>query len=379
MKTTLIGMMMLTGLVGVVLFPTGCEKNDGGITLGVILELTGPLAPQGQRAWQGMQMAVQDLNAKGGARGKSVRLLMEDTKTDPKEAVSAFRKLLDVHDVPVVLGAIGSSAVMAVAPIANERKVVLFSTGATSPLVSSAGEYVFRNRLSGETEVAAMAKFAARKLGIRTVAIAYVTTDYGIGNKDVFAAVFSKIPNHVVVFSEGFPQGETDFRTIITKAKSANPDAIFIIAHSIETAQFIRQCKEMRVAARLLSAVGAKSPELWRIAGDAAEGVVYTIQNFDPTTNAEARAFTEKYQKRFGDSPDLFAALGYDGVKIVTEVISKNGYDAEAIRKGLNSLSGYTGICGPVTFDNNGDVKAEVAVEMAKGGTFQPYEQEKKN
>lgn len=361
-------------LVSLTVFSIGCvKKEEGEIKIGVILELTGPLAPQGERSKRSMDLAVDEINSKGWIYGKKIKLILEDTRTDPKEGLSAFQKIVEIHKVPVVTGAIGSSIVMACAPIANQKRVVLFSAGATSPVITNAGDYVFRNRLSGDVEVKAMAGFANSKLKIKKVAVIYVTTDYGTGNKDVFEKAFVDHGGNVVL-SEGFNQGESDFRSYITKIKASNTEAVYIIAHSIETAHFLRQAKELNLNTHFLGTIGVKSPDLLKIAGDAANGVIYTVQRFDPESSEKSKTFATKYKEIYGEEPDLFAALGYDAICIITRVISENGYNAEAIKTGLYKLKNFQGVTGNVSFDQNGDIEGEVMMEIVKDCKFLPYQ-----
>jgi len=369
-----IGVLILMVVVVMLTFVRTTEELHD-VRIGAILELTGPLAPQGERSKRGMDLALVEINSVGGISGKRMTLIVEDTKTDPKEGVAAFRKMVEIHNVPVVTGAVGSSVVMACAPIANEKKVVLFSAGATSPLITNAGDYVFRNRVSGEAEVRAMADFAVNKLKVKRLAVIYVNTDYGAGNKEVFEKAFGGHGGQILL-SEGFDQGESDFRTYISKIRSLHPQAVYIIAHSIETAYFLKQAEELGLDTRFLSTIGVKSPDLWRIADDAGNGVIYTVQKFDPNASERSTAFTNKYREEYGEAPDLFAALGYDAIHILAKVIEERGYAAEAIKNGLYDLSNFYGVVGKISFDQNGDVESEITMEITKDGKFVPYMQE---
>ncbi len=369
-----IGVLIVVAMVIILtLVPPTVEPRD--VRIGVILELTGPLAPQGERSKRGMDLALAEINSERRILGRRTTLIVEDTKTDPKEGVAAFRKIVEIHKVPIVTGAIGSSIVMACAPIANEKKVVLFSAGATSPLIRNAGDYVFRNRLSGDVEVRAMADFAVNKLKIEKVAVIYVNTDYGAGNKDVFEKALAEHGGQTLL-SEGFNQGESDFRSNIAKIKAVNPEAVYIIAHSIETAHFLKQAVELGLNTRFLSTIGVKSPDLWRIAGDAGNGVIYTVQKFDPNASERSKAFTKKYREKYGEEPDLFAALGYDAIYILADVIEERGYNAEAIKNGLYNLSNFHGVTGEISFDQYGDVESELIMEITKDGKFLSYTHE---
>lgn len=144
------------------------------IRIGAVLPLTGSLAPYGQWAQNGLELARDELNRTRGTSGQRIAILIEDSISSPKDAVSAFRKLITVDRVPVVIGFIGSSEALACAPIANATKTVLFSSGAASPDLTGSGDYVFRNRVSGTLEVNDLARYARQKLGIEAVAIVFI-------------------------------------------------------------------------------------------------------------------------------------------------------------------------------------------------------------
>jgi len=365
-----IGAVLVVALA-IVLIVGRTRDRQEDIKVGVILELTGPLSPQGEKALNAIRLAVDEINSSGGINGKRLTIIVEDSRTDPKEGVAAFKKLTTVHKVRVIVGTISSSVVMSCAPLADASKTLLFSCGATSPLVTNAGDYVFRNRVSGELEVKKMAEFALNKLKIKSVGVIYVNNDFGRGNKDVFVREYQLLGGKVVS-EESFDQGSTDYRTQITKIKKENPEAIYIIGHNIETAYIVLQARELGIRARFLSTLGVESPEVWRIARDAAEGIIYTVQTFDPDGNQVAAAFKKKYEEQYGSPPDIFAGLAYDAMQVIARSLREVGNDAERIKEYLYNNS-FSGVMGDFSFDRNGDVVAPIIVKIAKNNTFVPY------
>ena len=355
-----------------VIFSGGCAKKDEKeIKIGAVLELTGPLSRLGERSKMGMELAADEINSQGGILNREIKLIIEDNKSDAKEGVSAFLKIINSYNVPVITGLTGSSIVMACAPIANGKKVVLFSAGATSHLITRAGDYIFRNRLSGDAEVKAMADFAINKLNIKKIAVLYVNTDYGVGNKDIFMKEY-KTKGGNVLFSEGFEQGETDFRSHLTKIKWARVEAVYIIGVG-ENGYILKQAKEMGLKVQFLSTVGIEGPDVWKIAGESANGVIYTVQNFDPESSQKAANFQKNYFAKYNQDPDLFSALGYDAIYIISKVISENGYNAEAIKSGMYNLKNFQGVVGNISFDSNGDIQSGVMMKITKDGQFLLY------
>jgi branched-chain amino acid transport system substrate-binding protein len=156
------------------------------VTIGAILPLTGSAAPYGKNARRGIELALEEINANGGVNGKKVKVLYEDSKTEPKEAVSALRKLHSSSGVKFIIGDINSTGVLAMAPIAVRERILLLSPGASNPKISDAGDYIFRNWHSDALEGQVDADHAYSTLGWREAAVLYVNAAYGAGLAETF-------------------------------------------------------------------------------------------------------------------------------------------------------------------------------------------------
>ena len=147
--------------------PVAPVAEENKIKIGAIFDLTGSLSYMGKWSQQGAELAVEEINSSGGIKGKKVQLSIEDGTSNASTSVSAFEKLINTDKLSVVIGFNSSSEVLACAPIANEKKKIIFSTGGASPAITQAGDYIFRNRLSGQIEVIEMAKIAFDKMKIK--------------------------------------------------------------------------------------------------------------------------------------------------------------------------------------------------------------------
>ncbi|MCD6099653.1 MAG: ABC transporter substrate-binding protein, partial [Candidatus Marinimicrobia bacterium] len=206
-----IGIAVVVILVAV-FFGTQTKKGPEVIKIGAILPLTGGAGKYGEDAKLGIELAVEENNAKGGIKGKLIKVIFEDDQSNPQQTVSAFRKLITVHGVPVIIGAMTSSSALAVAPIAEQNRVVLISPSASAPVLSDAGDFVFRNELSDAYGGVVQAELTWKKLRIKKVAIIYINNDYGVGVKDAFEKTFKKLGGEIVD-SESFEPDAQDFRT----------------------------------------------------------------------------------------------------------------------------------------------------------------------
>ncbi len=153
-------------------FSFGCaKKEEKEIKIGAILPLTGDAAQYGQSAKKGMELAVNEINERGGIDNKKIKLIIEDRQGQVKDGVAAFRKLITVEKVPIIIGELLSSITLAIAPLANENKVVILSPASTAPKITEAGDYIFRNVASDIVEGQIMAEYAFKKLKLNNLRV----------------------------------------------------------------------------------------------------------------------------------------------------------------------------------------------------------------
>jgi len=351
------------------MLPSGCAKKEKVIKIGVILPLTGEAAKYGQSAKRGLDLALEEINASGGVRGKKLSLIYEDSKADPKEGVNAIQKLITIHKVPAIIGAMASSVTLAIAPIAEKNKVVLLSPASSAPKITYAGNYIFRNCYSDIYEGTKMADYIWNETSYRSIAIIYINNDYGIGLKRAFEKRFTELGGKVII-SEPYEFGSTDFHTQISKVKNANPDAIYIIGYG-EMGRLLIQAKEIGLSKPFFSCIMFEDPDILKIAREAAEGVIYTFPSYDPKSQEkQIRDFVRAFKKKYGQIPDGFAANSYDALKILALAIKKGGGDSEGIKDALYTVRDFPGVTGKTSFDANGDVKKPIGIKTVKDGRF---------
>ena len=244
MKRTLYGMFIVALVITFGML--GCAKKEKDIRIGVVAPLTGPAAPYGENVRDGILLAVEEINNAKGINGRKVTLAIEDEGGGPRAAVDAVKKLITIDRVSVVIGPTTSNGLMASAPIAEESRVVLFSSGAASDNVREAGDYIFRNRASAYQEAVALANYALIDVGLKIFAILRSDADYAVSFADAFQQIVRK-KDGIVVREEPFQEGSTDFRTQLSKIAAAEPkpEGLFIIGVPIELGNILKQIREM--------------------------------------------------------------------------------------------------------------------------------------
>ena len=353
-----------------VILSFGCAKKDGKeIKIGAILTLTGDAAKYGENVKKGIELALQETNASGGIKGKILKVLYEDSKADPKVAVSAFQKLVTIDKVQIILGPMSSSEVLAVSPLAEKMKIIIFTPTASAPSITNAGDYIFRNVTSDVFEGEALSLFTFNDLKLKKVAIIYINNDYGIGLRDSFKNKFENLGGKIIEM-ESFEQSSTDMKSQISKIKAAKPEAVFVVGY-IEIGIILKQSSELGLKTQFLSCNMFEDPEILRIAGGISNGVYYTYRLFETkSTEKIVNNFVEKYKLIYRSEPDIFSALGYDAMKILGHAMEKEGFTAGEVKQAIYSIQNLPTVTGTISYDNNGDVLQSMGIKVVKDGRF---------
>lgn len=357
-------------MTSLMVFSFGCvKKEEKEIKIGAILPLTGDAAKYGQSAKKGMELAVNEINEKGGIDNKKLRLIIEDSQGQVKDGVAAFRKLITVEKVPIIIGELLSSITLAIAPLANEDKVVVLSPASTAPKITEAGDYIFRNVASDIVEGQIMAEYAFKKLKLNKIAIMYINNDYGEGLRNAFKQGFTKLGG-LIIDAQAFDQASVDFRAQLIKIKKSNPEAIYLIGYK-ESGRILKESKELGINVQFLGTVLFEDSEILKVAGNAANGVLYSSRAYNPESgDANVKSFVGLYKKRYKEVPDIFAGLSYDAINIAALAIKNGGYTGDGIKKSLYEIQNFAGVTGNTSFDTNGDAIQPAAIKKIENGKF---------
>ncbi len=351
-----------------------CAEGAKTIRIGFIAPLTGDLYSAGNYMLNAARIAVDEVNANGGIDGKKVELIAEDGRCNGADAASAAQKLVNVDEVVAIVGAGCSSETFAAAPIAEAAKVVMISPLSSSPDVTKAGDYIFRNYPSDGLKGKALGTFLS-KAGYKKLAIIGENTDFCQG---IRTSVKKDLPaGTTVVFDEVVDQGTRDYRTLMTRLKKVDFDVF--LANGQSDAAVAEMAKQMRALGMKQQIVGtdtADSANLGKIAKDAVEGLkplsVPMLDESGEKSSAFAKVFRQRYDEpKFGM---FFAALTYDAAHLLMQQIAKDG-TGEKLKDGLYKVPSYEGVSGTFHFDANGDVIGiPFAMKEFKGGELQQSE-----
>jgi branched-chain amino acid transport system substrate-binding protein len=345
-------------------------KQPEVIKIGVIAPFSGDGAIYGEYAKNGIEMALSEINSADGINGVPLEIIYEDDKLDAKEGVSAFKKLVESDGVQVVIGPFTSNVALAIAPVAEEERVVLLSPSATNYKLKDAGDYFFRVCPSDTEQGRILADFTKNDLGAKTAAILYMNTDYGVGLQEVFKKQFANLGGEIVDI-ESFEMGSTDMRTQLLKIKEKSPEALFMPANVAEAGTLLKQAREIGLTTKFVGGDGSYGPELIKIGGVAAEGLYNSTMGWG--NPEKAKEFKSKYKDIYGEEPGTYSALFYEALWVLADAMKLKGTTSEEIKEGLYNINGFEGPTGLTKFDLNGEVQKPYDIYVVKKGKFVLY------
>ncbi len=344
--------------------PTSAQPGEP-IKVGVIQPLSGPVAASGNYVRMGAEIARDWINARGGVLGRPVTLLIEDNKSDPKEAATAAEKLIVRDKVPVIMGAWGSSMTLAAMPKLEEYGVpMVVETSSASTVTKRGNPWVFRISPPSEMEALGLEKYL-KDLGIKKADFLAVNTDWGRGAVAAFGDVLKRAGAGVGA-TEFMDQAATDMNAQITKIKADSGDTLFLTTSVEQITLVLKQAQEQRLVMKVITTGGSSSPsQLIKQAGAAAEGT-YHILFFLPwfpeaMPDAKlARAFVDEWTKRGHPFEGLTEGFrGHDGIATAVEAVRLAGKpEPKAVREALWKVS-LMGLNGPIKFDKDGPAGKE--------------------
>lgn len=350
----------------------GCDTKEKNkvFNIGAIAPLTGEGSRYGEAMKYGIDLAIQDINQQGGFEGDSVVVVYMDDKFDVKEGLNGLNYLKDVKNVSVIFGPAGSGISKALTPVANEKKVVLFSSISTSDdLKGAAGDYFFRNISPNSMQSNSVSHFLSDQLKIKNVGVFYENNEYGINMNKIFKEQFN---TGNIVFNLPYEFKQADFRNSISSIKNKKFDAIFIQGTTWGIANLIKQLRQFNIDCTIITGDGGYGDEIKSIAGSSANGLYCTLPAVLDTTSSRYKIFKNRFINDYKKEPDVYSVYSYDAVMMVFNAIKgekKEQLNGESIKNKL-LVTSYSGIGGNYKFDKFGDVDVPYAIFQYNNGEY---------
>lgn len=367
------------GLAVAMIGGCGGKKQTNEIVIGEYGSMTGSESTFGSSTLNGVQLAVNQINAEGGINGKKLTVVHYDDEGKPDGALNVAKKLVDDHPAAVI-GEVASTLSISAAPVFNQAHIPMISPSSTNPKVTQVGPYIFRVCFIDPFQGSVAAKFAAQNLHAKTAAVLFEqTSDYSRGLSDVFSHDFPKLGGKIVD-TESYVKTDVDFKSALTKIKAANPDVIYVPGYYSNIGPIAKQAKEIGLNAPLLGGDGWDSPKLIEGAGGpggALEGDYYTNHSSMDNPDPLIQNFVTKYKQAYSDTPDTIAALAYDAVGVLADALKRAGKPADGdyssagyhaqLRDAIASTKDYKGITGNITINADRNAVKPAVVLQIKG------------
>lgn len=361
-KRTLIVFFILSALV------IGCQKEQPPIKIGFVANLTGQTTSLAIGARNGVLMAVDDINASGGIRGRKIELIVKDDRFDPQAARNAVLALIQ-EDVAAIIGHIQSQMTIAGLPVANQARIVMLSPISASIKLAGIDDYFFRIMPPSKDSSVETARYAYR-IGLRKM-----TGLYDLANKSYAEGKFLDFKDEFetlggqMLFSQTFSSGADISFPDLARNLAREADGYFLVASPRDCAMICQHLRKIDPIRPILVSGWAYDPVFLQNGGAAVEGVVcsnaFQMQSREPAF----LKFKEDYLQRYKTNPWLWETCGYEAVLVLSQALSHNP-DPARLKTTLLEMQRFKGLQGDILFDNYGDSHRRSLIYRVENGAF---------
>jgi len=341
------------------------------IKLANVAELSGGGATVGTNWKNGIDLAIEEINGKGGVLGRKLEVSHADSQSNPGVARAQVQKALDGEPY-VLLGPGYSGSVKVTAPLAAEAGITQIMGGEAAELTRAGNKFLFRTSFGQQSSMPKVAKYIAEDLKAKSVAVVWVNNDFGKGGRDVIIEEFKKRGVNVVA-DLSTEAGQADFAADVSKIKAANPDAVFAYLNEEESARILKELQRQGVNAPRVGETTLIGQKVVELAGDAANGARGHVGLTTDAPVELVKAFRDKFVKKYNYVPDHNGLKGWLAVYMIKAATEKMGkVDPKGLADALHGLTikadKEPGILMDVSFDQNGDIDRQgFLVEIVAG------------
>jgi branched-chain amino acid transport system substrate-binding protein len=345
------------------------------VPVGVGMALTGNYAFAGVPVTNGVRVAAEEINATNFLNGRKIKLIVQDNASDKNQIITLINRFATVDNAVAVIGPLSSLEALAAAPVANEKGIVMISTG-VSPDILKAGPWSFKVMSPPAVTMRALAEYAVDNLKAKRAALLSVRDNDGFITPKNAVRDYFKSRGVEVVLEDSVAASDVDFTAISTKLANANPDVVFFAMPAEQGASLVVQARQAGLAqnVRFLGPQAMSAESLIRIGGKAVEGSIIAADYFVGAPGKQNSEFVERHRKMFNKDPENWTGVGYTMMYLVATAIKNAGpgADREKIRKELTALKDVPTVLGngKYSLDGNRDAAYGAALVTVKDGKF---------
>jgi branched-chain amino acid transport system substrate-binding protein len=322
------------------------------IKVGVVLPLTGDQAKFGEIEKQSFDLALEEINGKGGIKGKKLDLVIEDDTGRPEVGRSVVEKLITKDKVVMIGGGYSSSVTYAVAGVCQQNQMpFLINTGSADKITEQGWDYIFRLNPPASKYSASVDELLAEVIKPKTVVILHENSLFGTSSAKSFDAECTKA-GYKVLLKEGYEAGGIDFKPVLTRVKELNPDIVYMVSYVMDAALLMKQSKELKITPKMFIGGGAgfTLPEFQQNAGVASEKILSATLWHQVLPFPGAMEYYKKFVAKYNKETEYHGAEAYAAAYVIADVLKRaKSFKNEDIKKALSETDMMT-VFGPVRF-----------------------------
>jgi branched-chain amino acid transport system substrate-binding protein len=354
--------MLFSSMTAFCLGMTSPSHAQSTVYIPAILELSGAGAVSGTNFRDGMLLAIDEINAKGGILGRKIETPVLDTQSDASISRAQLQKVLD-NNPYVVLGPVFSGSVLVDMALTQQAEIPEIVGGEAAAITQKNDPYVFRTSFGQQSSMPKIANYIRDGVKAKSVAVVWVNNDFGKGGRDTFIKEMAA-RNIKIAADVSTESGQADFSADVIKIASANADAIFVYLNEEESARFLREARKQGIKGPLIGETTLLGQKVIDLAQGAAEGVRGHVGLTVDAPIPAVQQFAERFKKRFNYVCDHNGIKGYTAVYFIKYVTEKTGkFDSKLFAQTLHGLTitpkDEPGALMEATFNNNGDIDRE--------------------
>lgn len=352
-----------------ILVAIGCDRNKP-IKIGFVGGLTGRFSDLGTSARNGVILAVEEINRKGGINGRQVELVVRDDQQDPEIAVKVDRELIR-EKVVAIIGHETSAMSVAATPLINDKKMLMLSPTTATNQLSGIDDYFFRVLSASASAIDFFAEYAYQFHELRQLAVVYDQSNEAFSEEwfTRFRTIYNR--NGGVIVAVPFTPGpQTNFADLARQVQEASVDGVLLVANPLDSAMLAQHLRMINSEAVLLATMWAMEESFISQAGPAAEGVVFCHWYIHEPVDDHDRQFHEAFTARFSSAMNFGAHFGYEAASVLFQALAVNP-DPAALKQTILAKKTFQGLHDEIIFDSNGDTFRKVYLMTVRNGRFE--------
>lgn len=360
---------LLAVLMAASLLVAACGQRP--IRIGFAGPLTGPYSDLGVHGRNGAQLALEEINARGGIAGRRLELVVSDDEGTDDGAVQAALELIRAR-VVAIIGHMTSAQSVAALPVAQEAGMILLSPTSSTPELSGIKDVFFRIQPSTDTAAVALAEYAALEMGLDRIASVWdqanqaFSRPFHLAFVQRFQAHGGNVSLERIVVSPELP----DWLVVAEDLEKSDPQAVLLILSARDAAALAQAMYSRGLLLPVLSSGWAMTEELFTAGGRTVEQIIFAGHPFRDDPGEAFSRFERNYRERFGDWPSFAARYAYDAMHIMALALERTQGRRDGLAEALSGIRDYPGLDWPISIDAYGDTIGPITINMVRDGQF---------